>query len=100
MLDVMIASLWPEAMMQYTVVGHEASAADPNARPDLIFQTLDGYVTVGTISDSEWQGFSRAAESAGLAEDTRFNTPGGRAATGTEQTHLTADILAKGRTPA
>ncbi len=67
MLDVMIAYLWPEAMMQYTVVGQEASAADPNARPDLIFQTLDGYVTVGTISDSEWQGFCRAAESPGLA---------------------------------
>jgi crotonobetainyl-CoA:carnitine CoA-transferase CaiB-like acyl-CoA transferase len=95
MLDVMIAYLWPEAMMQYTVVGQEGSAADPNARPDLIFQTLDGYVTVGTISDSEWQGFCRAAESPGLAEDKRFNTPGGRAANATERIHLMADILAK-----
>jgi crotonobetainyl-CoA:carnitine CoA-transferase CaiB-like acyl-CoA transferase len=95
MLDVMIAYLWPEAMMQYTVVGQEASAADPNARPDLIFQTLDGYMTVGTISDSEWQGFCRAAESPGLAEDKRFNTPGGRAANATERIHLMADILAK-----
>ena len=95
MLDVMIAYLWPEAMMQYTVVGQEASATDPNARPDLIFQTLDGYVTVGTISDSEWQGFCRAAESPGLAEDKRFNTPGGRSANATERIHLMADILAK-----
>jgi crotonobetainyl-CoA:carnitine CoA-transferase CaiB-like acyl-CoA transferase len=95
MLDVMIAYLWPEAMMQYTVVGQEASAADPNARPDLIFQTLDGYMTVGTISDSEWQGFCRAAESPGLAEDKRFNTPGGRSANATERIHLMADILAK-----
>ena len=95
MLDVMIAYLWPEAMMQYTVVGQEASATDPNARPDLIFQTLDGYMTVGTISDSEWQGFCRAARSPGLAEDKRFNTPGGRAANATERIHLMADILAK-----
>ena len=95
MLDVMIAYLWPEAMMQYTVVGQEASADDPNARPDLIFQTLDGYMTVGTISDSEWQGFCRAAESAGLAEDKRFNTPGGRSANASERIHLMADILAK-----
>ena len=65
MLDVMISYLWPEAMMQYTVVGQEAAADDPNARPDLIFQTLDGYMTVGTISDSEWQGFCRAVEAAG-----------------------------------
>jgi crotonobetainyl-CoA:carnitine CoA-transferase CaiB-like acyl-CoA transferase len=95
MLDVMIAYLWPEAMMQYTVVGQEATASDPNARPDLIFQTVDGYMTVGTISDSEWQGFCRAAETPGLAEDKRFNTPGGRAANASERIHLMADILAK-----
>jgi crotonobetainyl-CoA:carnitine CoA-transferase CaiB-like acyl-CoA transferase len=95
MLDVMIAYLWPEAMMQYTVVGREATAGDPNARPDLIFQTLDGYMTVGTISDSEWQGFCRAAEAPGFAEDERFNTPGGRATNATERIHLMADILAK-----
>jgi crotonobetainyl-CoA:carnitine CoA-transferase CaiB-like acyl-CoA transferase len=97
MLDVMIAYLWPEAMMQYTVVGQEASAIDPNARPDLIFQTLDGYMTVGTISDSEWQGFCRAAEKPGLAEDKRFNTPGARAANAAERIHLMGEILA-GRT--
>jgi crotonobetainyl-CoA:carnitine CoA-transferase CaiB-like acyl-CoA transferase len=94
MLDVMIAYLWPEAMMQYTVVGQEASASDPNARPDLIFQTLDGYMTVGTISDSEWQGFCRAAERQELADDKRFNTPGARAANAAERIHLMADILA------
>jgi crotonobetainyl-CoA:carnitine CoA-transferase CaiB-like acyl-CoA transferase len=95
MLDVMIAYLWPEAMMQYTVVGQEATASDPNSRPDLIFQTLDGYMTVGTISDSEWQGFCRAAEAPQLAEDKRFNTPGGRAANASERIHVMADILAK-----
>ena len=33
MLDTMISYLWPEGMMQYTVVGAEAAAADPNDRP-------------------------------------------------------------------
>ena len=80
MLDVMISYLWPEAMMQYTVVGQEAAANDPKARPDLIFQTLDGYMTAGTISDSEWQGFCRAAEQPALIEDKRFNTPAARTA--------------------
>ena len=32
MLDTMISYLWPEGMMQYTVVGAEATAADPNDR--------------------------------------------------------------------
>ncbi|WP_180490052.1 CoA transferase, partial [Escherichia fergusonii] len=67
MLDAMIAYLWPEGMMQYTVVGSEAAAADPNDRPDLVFQTLDGYITAGTISDSEWQGFCKASGDPELA---------------------------------
>jgi crotonobetainyl-CoA:carnitine CoA-transferase CaiB-like acyl-CoA transferase len=94
MLDVMIAYLWPEAMMQYTVIGQEDSATDPKARPDLIFRTLDGYMTAGTISDSEWQGFCRAVERPELVEDKRFATPGARAANGAERIHLMADILA------
>jgi crotonobetainyl-CoA:carnitine CoA-transferase CaiB-like acyl-CoA transferase len=33
MLDVMISHLWPEGMMQYTVVGAEATTADPMTGP-------------------------------------------------------------------
>jgi crotonobetainyl-CoA:carnitine CoA-transferase CaiB-like acyl-CoA transferase len=93
MLDTMIAHLWPEAMTQYTVVGREASTADPAARPDLIFETADGYITVGTISDSEWRGFCAASERPDLAEDPRFDTPGGRAAHATERILMMAQII-------
>jgi len=93
MLDTMIAYLWPEAMTQYTVVGREATTADPTARPDLIFETADGYITVGTISDSEWQGFCAASGRPGLAEDPRFNTPGGRSVNATERIPLMAEII-------
>jgi crotonobetainyl-CoA:carnitine CoA-transferase CaiB-like acyl-CoA transferase len=93
MLDTMIAYLWPEAMTQYTVIGREATTADPTARPDLIFETADGYITVGTISDSEWQGFCAASARSGLAEDPRFNTPGGRAVNATERILLMAEII-------
>ena len=95
MLDTMIAYLWPEAMTQYTVVGREATTADPTARPDLIFETADGYITVGTISDSEWEGFCAASGRPGLAEDPRFNTPGGRAVNATERILLMAEIIKK-----
>jgi crotonobetainyl-CoA:carnitine CoA-transferase CaiB-like acyl-CoA transferase len=78
MLDTMISYLWPEGMMQYTVVGAEATTMDPNDRPDLVFKTLDGYITCGTISDSEWQGFCKATGDPELAKDERFATPGGR----------------------
>ena len=93
MLDTMIGYLWPEAMTQYTVVGREATTADPTARPDLIFETADGYITVGTISDSEWQGFCAASGRPGLAEDSRFNTPPARAANATERILLMAEII-------
>ena len=93
MLDTMIAYLWPEAMTQYTVVGREATTGDPTARPDLIFETADGYITVGTISDSEWQGFCAASDRPDLAEDSRFKTPGGRALNATERILLMAEII-------
>ena len=78
MLDTMISYLWPEGMMQYTVVGKETAVGDPNDRPDLVFQTLDGYITAGTISDSEWQGFCKASGDPELAKDERFATPSAR----------------------
>jgi crotonobetainyl-CoA:carnitine CoA-transferase CaiB-like acyl-CoA transferase len=93
MLDTMIGYLWPEAMTQYTVVGREAITPDPTARPELIFATSDGYITVGTISDSEWCGFCAAAERADLVEDPRFNTPGARAINATERILLMAEII-------
>ena len=93
MLDTMIGYLWPEAMTQYTVVGREANTPDPTARPELIFATTDGYITVGTISDSEWKGFCVASERPDLEEDPRFSTPGGRAVNATERILLMAEII-------
>jgi crotonobetainyl-CoA:carnitine CoA-transferase CaiB-like acyl-CoA transferase len=75
------------------VVGGEASTADPISRPDLIFETADDYITVGTISDSEWRGFCAAAERPDLVEDPRFNTTGVRAGNATERILLMGEII-------
>jgi crotonobetainyl-CoA:carnitine CoA-transferase CaiB-like acyl-CoA transferase len=93
MLDVMVSYLWPEGMMQYTVVGAEAAAADPNDRPDLVFKTSDGYITAGTISDSEWQGFCRASGDPELAKDARFATPAARSVNATARIHRMAEYI-------
>src|SRR5260370_37958763 len=79
-------------MARPTGVGREGTP-DPVARPDLIFEAADGYITVGTSSDSEWRGFCAASERPDLAEDPRFNTPGGRAANATERILLMAEII-------
>jgi crotonobetainyl-CoA:carnitine CoA-transferase CaiB-like acyl-CoA transferase len=94
MLDVMISYLWPEGMMQYTMVGGEASAPDPNDRPDLVFKTSDGYLTAGTVSDSEWQGFCKASGDEELAKDPRFATPGARSQNATARIHKMQEYLA------
>jgi crotonobetainyl-CoA:carnitine CoA-transferase CaiB-like acyl-CoA transferase len=95
MLDTMLAYLWPEGMAQYTVVGEEAKAdPDPNARPDLIFRAEDGYITVGTVSESEWQGFCKAVERPELINDPRFATPAARAAHATARITLMAEAIA------
>ena len=94
MLDTMISYLWPEGMMQYTVVGAEATAADPNDRPDLVFKTSDGYITAGTISDSEWQGFCKATGDPELAKDPRFATPAARSVNATARINKMEEYIA------
>jgi len=95
MLDTMISYLWPEGMMQYTVVGAETTTMDPNDRPDLVFKTLDGYITAGTISDSEWQGFCKASGDPELAKDERFATPGARFVNATARINKMQDYIAQ-----
>jgi crotonobetainyl-CoA:carnitine CoA-transferase CaiB-like acyl-CoA transferase len=95
MLDAMISYLWPEGMMQYTVVGAEAATTDPNDRPDLVFKTLDGYITCGTISDSEWQGFCKASGDPKLVQDERFATPGARFVNATARINKMQEYIGK-----
>lgn len=95
MLDAMIAYLWPEGMMQYTVVGREQTTSDPNDRPDLVFQTSDGYLTCGTISDSEWQGFCKATGDPELAADERFATPASRSVHATARINRMQDYIGR-----
>jgi crotonobetainyl-CoA:carnitine CoA-transferase CaiB-like acyl-CoA transferase len=95
MLDTMVAFLWPEAMAQYTIVGRE-NAPQPAPRPDLIFQTLDGYITVGSLSDSEWRGLCGVIAHPEWIDDPRFRTPSARSLNAAERLTLVGEILATG----
>jgi len=95
MLDTMVAFLWPEAMTQYTVVGRE-NAPQPAPRPDLIFRTLDGYITAGSLSDSEWQGLCGVIGRSEWIDDPRFKTPSARSLNAAERIRLVGEILATG----
>ncbi|MDC3067606.1 CoA transferase, partial [Pseudomonadota bacterium] len=55
MLDAMVAFLWPEGMMNYTLIEERASGGpEGQIAQDLVFRTLDGFITVGAMSDQEW----------------------------------------------
>jgi crotonobetainyl-CoA:carnitine CoA-transferase CaiB-like acyl-CoA transferase len=95
MLDATIAFLWPEAMSQYAIVGRE-NAPQPAPRPDLIFKTLDGYITVGSLSNSEWGGLCGVIGRPDWIDDPRFNTPAARSRNAAERLTLVGAILATG----
>jgi crotonobetainyl-CoA:carnitine CoA-transferase CaiB-like acyl-CoA transferase len=99
MLDSLIGYLWPEGMMQYTVVGRERTTADPNDRPDLVFETSDGYITISTISDSEWDGFCAVSNDPALTRDARFATPAGRSVHATARINCMSEVV-RGRSTA
>jgi crotonobetainyl-CoA:carnitine CoA-transferase CaiB-like acyl-CoA transferase len=95
MLDTMVAFLWPEAMAQYTVVGRE-NAPQPAPRPDLIFKTVDGYITVGSLSDAEWRGLCAVIDRPQWIDDPRFKTPSARSQNAAERLALVGEIIATG----
>ena len=97
MLDTMVAYIWPEAMTQYVVVGQEGGGVNSTARPDLIFKTLDGYITVGSVSNDEWKGLCEVLGKPRWVDDSRFNTPAARGANAAERLTLVGEILAGGK---
>ncbi len=99
MLDAVIAFIWPESMAAYTFAGAEKAITRPPNTRDLAFQTADGYITCGAVSDSEWAGLCLALERPEWLQDERFKTPAGRVRHADARLELTADVL-KTRTSA
>ncbi len=93
MLDAMVAYLWPEGMTSLTFVGREVNASRAQIAQDLIFQTTDGYITAGAVSDAEWLGMCVALERPDWLEDERFKTAAGRVIYAHERLAMTGDVL-------
>jgi crotonobetainyl-CoA:carnitine CoA-transferase CaiB-like acyl-CoA transferase len=74
MLDVAINFLWPDGMMNQTCLDDvpEVPAVAGSFR---LTKTADGFVSVVTLTDAQWQGMVVAS---GVAEDTRANSVEGR----------------------
>jgi len=95
MLDAMVSFLWPEGMMRYTLVRPDEQERRPGVPQtlDLVFETSDGFITAGTVSDKEWAGFARAVGREELIDDPRFATGNARVANWDERLGLMGEIL-------
>jgi crotonobetainyl-CoA:carnitine CoA-transferase CaiB-like acyl-CoA transferase len=92
MLDAVIAFLWPEGMAAHTFVAMQGHAVRQQSR-DLIYETADGYITAGAVSDDEWAGMAKALEHPEWIQDPRFNSPAARVVNAAQRLELTAEVL-------
>lgn len=79
MLDVMMSYIWPEGMAPFAVVADDRQKARASAH-DMIFQTSDGFLTLGAVSNKEWAGLCQAIGREEWITDERFATPAARSA--------------------
>lgn len=92
MLDVMLSYLWPEGMAPLTYVS-DGDDVPPMAAHDMIFETSDGYLTAGTVSDAEWRALCEALQRPQWLTDPRFETTAQRQANRTERLSLVSEVL-------
>jgi crotonobetainyl-CoA:carnitine CoA-transferase CaiB-like acyl-CoA transferase len=93
MLDAVISFIWPESMAAHTFAGSGRAITRPPNTRDLVFETADGYITCGAVSDAEWEGLCRALEHPEWLEDERFKTLTGRTRHADVRLELMADVL-------
>ncbi len=100
MLDTIVSFLWSSDMGGHTFVGDESSSEAAQSFIDLIYETVDGYVSIAVMQDKHWQGFLRALERADLIADERFATPALREINKDARTRLIQDLVVGHKTAA
>jgi crotonobetainyl-CoA:carnitine CoA-transferase CaiB-like acyl-CoA transferase len=93
MLDAMIAFLWPEGLVQLTVPGGEKAGSRSQLAQDLVFETSDGYMTAGAVSDAEWRGMCEAFGKPEWLSDERFDTAYKRVVNVVDRLDATQEVL-------
>jgi len=94
MLDAVVAFMWPEGMAYHTFLGDDVAGLQAPDRRELVFETRDGYVVVGTVAHREWVAFCEACERPDLLEDARFRSAAGLVKNAEARLELMGEILA------
>ncbi|MEE4298813.1 MAG: CoA transferase [Pseudomonadales bacterium] len=93
MLEALLAFFWPEGMGGLVYGEKEFDVRREQGTQDLIYETRDGYITAGAVSDAEWAGMCRALGREDLLEDERFATSLGRVRNAEARKRLTAEAI-------
>jgi crotonobetainyl-CoA:carnitine CoA-transferase CaiB-like acyl-CoA transferase len=93
MLDAMVAFLWPEGMVFHTFVGDDVAGIKPPDRRDLVYETSDGYMIVGTVAHREFVAFCEAVGKPEWLEDPRFANAAGLIANAEARLELMQSVL-------
>jgi crotonobetainyl-CoA:carnitine CoA-transferase CaiB-like acyl-CoA transferase len=93
MLDTVVAFLWSSDMGNHTFVGHEAEVETSQSYIDLIYRTLDGYISVAAFRRRDWERLADAVGRPGWKEDPRFLTSAGLEIHKAERLEMTQEAL-------
>ncbi len=78
MLESVLSFLWASDMGAFTFADKPVPIEKGGSFIDLIYETADGYMTIATNSNAEWQALCRAVGHPEWIDDERFATPIGR----------------------
>jgi crotonobetainyl-CoA:carnitine CoA-transferase CaiB-like acyl-CoA transferase len=93
MLESVLSFLWASDMGAYTFADKPVPVEQGGSFIDLIYETADGFMTVATNSNAEWQALCRAVGHPEWIEDERFATPIGRSEYINERLELVQSAL-------
>ncbi len=79
MLEGVLSFLWASDMGAFTFADKPVPIEKGGSFIDLIYETADGYMTIATNSNAEWQALCRTLGHPEWIDDERFATPVGRA---------------------
>ncbi|MEL6478064.1 MAG: CoA transferase [Pseudomonadota bacterium] len=94
MLDTVVHFLWSSDMGGYTFVGDERDPMEAQSYIDLIYETLDGHISVAAFRRVDWEKLADACERPGWKTDERFLTTPGLEKFKTARLEMTQEVLA------
>ena len=94
MLDVALAFLWPDGMMNHTFLGEDVMRIPPFSKIYRVYATADGAITISALTDEQWANACRAADREDMIEDPRFGSIFGRMSHMNELLELVTEMMA------